>query len=198
MPTVRESPLHFSAPMRAIHWTTVGLIAAVLILAWTWPNGKARGDSLWLLLHESAGLVILALTVVRIAIRSSQDVPPESHMLTRFEAVTSRLTHVLLYVLMIGMPATGFLWATSTGKPVDVFGMFEIPPLLPPIDTLHAIARALHKFGQYAVYALVGLHAAGGLFHFIVRRDDVMGRMLPWAERFIRPRVSAEVRPAVR
>jgi cytochrome b561 len=90
------------------------------------------------------------------------------------------------------------LWATSRGKPVDAFGVFAIPPLLPASETLRGIAHAAHSLGQYAVYGLVGLHVAGALFHLAVRRDDVMPRMLPWAERFTRQSLPASARPAAR
>jgi cytochrome b561 len=191
-------PLRFSAGMIAIHWTTAILIVAVVVLAWTWPSGPARDSSFVLPLHETAGLTILVLTAVRIAIRAGRAMPPESAMLTRFEAAMSRITHLLLYAILIAMPASGFLWATSRGKPVDVVGLFTIPPLLPASAALHDAASLIHSAGQYAVYAIVGLHVAGALFHLAVRRDDVMPRMLPWVARFTRPLAPAAARPAAR
>jgi cytochrome b561 len=194
----KRPPLRFSAGMISIHWATAILILAALVLAWTWPSGPARASGIMLPMHEAAGLTILALTALRLILRAAQSVPPESSALTRFEAAASRLTHLLLYAILVAMPVSGFLWATSGGKPVDLLGLLAIPPLLPASVELHDVARLIHSVGQYAVYAVAGLHIAGALFHLAVRRDDVMPRMLPWAERFTRPLPPTAVRPAVR
>ena len=79
-----------------------------------------------------------------------------------------------------------------------MFGLFAIPPLFSASDLVHGIARTLHSGGQYAVYVVVGLHAAAALYHLVVRRDEVMGRMLPGAEAAIRPPQPAAARPAAR
>ena len=190
-------PLHYSVTIMTIHWLTVALMAIVVVLAWTWPHGPARDTSSQLFLHRSIGLAILALAVLRIVVRWHSAIPDEGAGLTPLEDVASRVTRWLLYAILLAMPVTGFLWATSRGASVDVFGLFAMPPLLPPSESLRSVVRAMHSLGQYAVYAVVGLHAAAALFHLIVRRDDVMARMLPGA-RLTRPPQPAAARPGAR
>ncbi len=40
-------------------------------------------------------------------------------------------------------------------------------------------AAAVHHWGQWIVYGLIGLHLAGVSFHLIVKRDGLLARMLP-------------------
>jgi len=192
-----KAPQHFSGAMIAIHWLTAVLIATVVVLAWVWPNGPARADSIQLWLHRSFGLTILALVALRLVLRATLPVPAETEAVSWLERAAAQLTHLLLYAIMLGMPITGFLWATSRGKPVDVFGLFSVPPLLPASETVHNLVRTVHSAGQYAVYVVVGLHVAAALFHLVVRRDGVMARMLPGAQ-LTRPLPPAAVRPAAR
>jgi len=41
------------------------------------------------------------------------------------------------------------------------------------------MAIAIHLVGQYPLYFFVALHVAGALFHGVVRRDEILERMLP-------------------
>jgi cytochrome b561 len=180
----------YPGAIQAIHWTTAGLIVCVVVFAWLWPDGPAKDGSALLLLHRSLGLTILALTVLRLGLRTTMPVPAEPDAASRLESLVARITHVTLYAILLIMPITGFLWTTSRGRPVSVFGLFDIPPLLPPSETLHSIVRAIHSAGQYAVYAVVGLHVAAALFHLVVRRDDVMARM--WPGMRVTPRLNGD------
>ncbi len=196
MPAI--GPLHrYSAAMMTIHWLTAAAIVAVVVLAWLFPEGKAVDSSALLLVHRSIGLAILALTVVRLVLRGTQAVPAEPDTASRLENLSARGVHFLLYVILIAMPVSGFMWTTSRGTQVDVFGLFTIPPLFPASEAVHSAARAIHSLGQYAVYVVVGLHAAAALYHLVVRRDDVMDRMLPGAQ-LTPPLPAAVVRPGVR
>ncbi len=199
MPTTNSPPNQpsYAVALMVIHWATALLIVAVVVLAWEFPSGPAKDGSIALLLHRSIGLTILALTAARLIVRASVPAPARTDAASWLEEITARGTHVLLYVILVTMPISGFLWTTSRDKPVSVFGLFDIPPLLPPSETLHSIARDFHSLGQYAVYAVVGLHVSAALFHLVVRRDDVMARMLPGA-RLSRQPERVEGRPAVR
>jgi len=200
MPALAPTPRRYPVAMMVIHWLTAASIATVVVLAWLFPGGKANDSSVLLLVHRSVGLTILALTVLRLVLRGTLPVPAEpdaASRLQKLENFAARIVHFLLYVILIAMPVSGFLWTTSRGTPVDVFGLFSIPPLLPASDAVHSVARAIHSTGQFAVYAVVALHVAAALFHLVVRRDGVMDRMLPGAQ-LTPPLPAAAARPGVR
>jgi cytochrome b561 len=166
---------------RALHWLVAALAVIVVSLGLASTaaarNTPAR-DGL-LLLHRSIGLTILALMLFRALWRGRHPPPLLPSALPRLEAVLARLSHLGLYLIFIAMPLAGYVNAAAAGHPVSLFGIVSIPPLLPVDERVSQVAIAVHLAGQYLVYLLVALHIAGALYHTIVRRDGVLGRMLP-------------------
>lgn len=186
------APQRFPAAMRAIHWATAAAMIAVVVLAWVIPEGPGNGGVL-LMLHKSIGLGILALTAVRLALRRLSRLPEDDAGQPWIEAAAARAVHVLLYGILIVLPVSGYLSVAARGKAVSVFGLFDIPALVPVSPALHNITWTVHETGQLAVYVVIGLHVAASLYHLVVRRDGVMARMWPAAGRFTLP---APARPA--
>ena len=65
----------------------------------------------------------------------------------------------------------------------DVFGLFSIPPLAAQNQAAAEGMLLLHKYLAYLTVAVVGAHVGGALFHYFIRKDSVLMRMLPWAGR---------------
>lgn len=166
---------------QALHWLVVvlAIIAVSLGLAAgsAPPNTAARTNSL--LVHRSVGLTILALMVFRALWRWRHPAPPLPLSVARLEAGLARLTHFGLYSIFIVMPLAGYLASAAAGHTGSFFGLFGIPQLVPTDERLSQWAIAAHLIGQYLLYLLVALHVAGAFYHAAIRRDDVLGRMLP-------------------
>jgi len=96
----------------------------------------------------------------------------------RWERLSATVVHLGLYAVMIGLPVTGFLAATSLPVPVPLFGLVEVPPLV--------TSSLLHEAGEEAHGILVGLavflvlfHVIGTVWHIAIRRDDIAAKMIP-------------------
>jgi cytochrome b561 len=166
---------------QAVHWLVAALAVTVIWLGWgiAWaPRNTPRRD-LFVLIHESVGLTILAAMVFRAWWRWRHPPPPLPPGLSRLETGLAGLTHFALYLLLIMMPLAGYSSAAGAGHGVSYFGIFSIPPLMPGNDRLSQVAIVIHLVGQYPLYIFVALHIAGALFHGFVRRDGVVERMLP-------------------
>jgi cytochrome b561 len=130
-------------------------------------------------LHDPAGTVVFALILVRLVWRSSHT-PPETPSGPVWERYAAKVSHVVLYVMMIAVPLAGIAATFARGKPID-FGLFQLSL---PFDATakQSIAGALKEvhgsLGQ-AILVLAFLHAAAALWHHYVREDDVLMRMLP-------------------
>jgi cytochrome b561 len=171
---------------RAVHWLVAALaviaVALGLVIAWA-PRNTPQRD-LVLLLHRSVGLTIFAAMVFRAGWRWRHPPPPLPSGLARLEVALARLTHFILYLILIVMPIAGYLNAAAAGHAVSLFGFLSIPPLLPEDDRLSQIAIAIHLVGQYPLYLFVTLHLAGALLHGAVKRDGIIERMLPVIGRY--------------
>lgn len=166
---------------RALHWAVAGLAVVVVSLGLAIP-GAARetvSREVLLTLHRSLGLSILALMLFRVAWRSTHRPPPLPRDLPKLVGLTAYLDQLLMYVLFLVMPLTGYVNAAAAGHSVSFFGIVSIPPLIPENDRLSQAADALHLAAQFLIYAAVAAHITGALMHRILTGHRVLERMLP-------------------
>lgn len=171
---------------RWFHWTTAILVLATIpigIAMTQYVEAKQLRD-LFFVLHESIGLSILVVTAARLAWRLLHGAPPPSRALSPFEILLSSSTHALLYIILIAMPITGYLLIVAGGHPLSYFGLFAVPRIIGKYRDLSRFAEDAHLTLQWVIYTLVTMHVAAALHHHLVRRNDVLSRMLPFAGRF--------------
>jgi cytochrome b561 len=131
--------------------------------------------------HKSLGVLILVLMVLRLINRFVSGAPAPEPSLEPLQRIVSSAVHGLLYVLLIAMPIVGYAANSAYGAPTPFFGLFNLPKLLADNEALAAQLFTLHRWAGFLVILLAGMHIAGALFHFVVRRDSVLQRMLPRA-----------------
>lgn len=139
-------------------------------------------------LHKSVGLTVLALSLLRLAWRLVNPIPPLPSSMSPQLKFVARLTHVLLYVLMIGIPLSGWAYVSASplGLPTMWFHAFQWPHI-PYLAELSRAQKksvdpqlfAVHSFLATSAIVLIPIHVAGALYHQFIRRDDVLKRMLP-------------------
>jgi cytochrome b561 len=166
---------------RRLHWVNAALALVTILLALCLldapRHGEARG---WfLMLHGSCGIAILALMLVWAGWRLRHRAPPLRPALRRGEVLLARTTQIAMFLLFISMPVTGYLSLAAAGRPVNLFGLAAIPPLIAESRCLVQATYALHLFGEFLIYGLVALHTGAALLHGFYRRDGVLERMLP-------------------
>lgn len=171
----------YTRTAQALHWVTAALMFAVLPIAWVMVNmpKSAQFCGLLFTLHKSVGLTIVVLVAIRIAWRAKHPVPPLDVGLARWEKLVANASHWMLYVVLVGMPISGYLLDSAGGYSISYFGLFSVP-LLPRSPALFSAATWVHvAVGQWLVYTLIFLHVAASIWHISVRRDGVLDRMLP-------------------
>jgi cytochrome b561 len=171
----------YSTVSMVFHWT----IAIAVIVNWRIAEaaehaaGPARGAIF--ADHKALGIAILVLTLGRIAWRLTHPMPALPRNYAPWETILARTTHVLFYVLLIGLPLGGWLANSMTGRDIDFFGLFTIPPL--PTGENKALGGAIfdaHAAGGTFLLALIALHVLGALKHTFIDRDGGIFRMLPF------------------
>ncbi|MDB5583014.1 MAG: cytochrome [Bradyrhizobium sp.] len=187
-----------SAPVRAtytkvaiaFHWLIALCIVAQLALGWRLhdiPSQPARFAAFQL--HKSIGLTILLLSVGRLASRLAHS-PPAHLPLPRWQRLVAELVHWGFYVVMIGLPLTGWI-IISTSKlsvPTMFWGVVRWPAL-PSLGSLAADDKAswnsyagdIHYVLALATVAMLAMHVAAVVKHQLVDRDDTFARMAPRA-----------------
>jgi cytochrome b561 len=107
----------------------------------------------------------------------------------KWEIAVSKLTHVAFYVLMIGLPLSGWALVSSAPPPYNFpimwFGLFAWPslPVLSEIENKKEVAEAFAEFHETLAWVtifLLALHIGAALKHHMIDKDDVLARMLPF------------------
>jgi len=178
---LRNSANGYGAIPQALHWLTVALVA----LAWALgefgdalPKGEARAAGLFA--HNSAGLAILAVLVVRLLWRiGDPPPPPEPTMFGVWFDRIGRLAHYVLYALLIAAPIAGIVLQFARGDALPLFGLTEIPSPWPADRAFARSVKEVHEVLANGLVILAGVHAAAALVHHWVFRDRTLVRMLP-------------------
>lgn len=170
----------YSPTARALHWLTVLALAFQLPIGVLMVNVKDF-PGFFYNAHKVFGLVILALVIVRLGYRLVHGAPADEPTLNAFEKFASHLVHWSLYGILLVVPFLGWL-GISTYDAREVFG-FSIPSIAAKDEAFAERVFHWHKLGAIALFFLAGMHVAGALMHYIVKKDGVLGRMLPAASR---------------
>ena len=128
--------------------------------------------------HFSLGLSVLGLVLIRILARLSGPSPVIAPALPRWQLRLAWLMHVALYLLMAGLPVAGWLILSGKGARIEWFGL-PLPAIMGPDEALAKQIKSLHETAGEIGYWLIGLHAAMGLVHHYLIRDNTLLRMLP-------------------
>lgn len=175
----------YALVQRLLHW----LIAILVLLALAFGgtigfygfNGLretfgAAGTDFIYTTHKTLGVLVLGFMVLRLLTWFTFGKPAYATPLPAPQRIASQIVHRLFYVLLIVMPVLGWLATASGGFPVHLFHI-ELPGLIGRDDELSKTLFLWHRYVGYALVALIVLHVAGAVYHWRIRRDEVMQRM---------------------
>ena len=189
--TPAASLTRYNAVAMTLHWGSAALLNTNNGLAWWFNTLHGPAALPPVQAHKAIGVTILSLSILRLGWRLVSPPPPLPAGVADWERLVSGAAFVLFYVVMIGMPLTGWAMVSSGPAlrvhPISVFGLFDWPAIA-PLSHLDPApqkqARELFEAGHGALaklaYALIVLHVAAALRHQFIRRDDVMARMVPF------------------
>ena len=89
-------------------------------------------------------------------------------------------SHLLLYVLLVAIPLTGWLMSSAKGFQTVWFGVLPLPDLLDKNKELGDTLALVHKSLNFSMAALVIAHVGAAVKHHVVDHDGILARMLPF------------------
>jgi cytochrome b561 len=181
---LRNTADSWGAPAKLLHWVMAALILAQIALGVMAASWRVSPTKLELFFwHKSTGMLILALVALRLLWRLANPTPALPSGMPAWERAAARLSHLLLYVLMIALPVTGWIVNSASNIPFRIFWLIPLPAIVAP-DKPTADGVALVHGGLAALLALVlAAHIGAALRHHFVKRNTVLIRMLPGTSR---------------
>lgn len=179
--TLRNTDRQWGAVSKLLHWVVVVLILGMAVVGLIMDDLPKTPRYFWVYTaHKSTGVTILALMLARLGWRLYAGAPRPVDGTPTWQHRIAVLTHVLLYALVIAMPLSGWLYDSASGlRPFRWFGLFEMPKLVAPSESLGSLARDAHEWLFWGIVGLVGVHAGAALYHHLFLRDVTLLRMLP-------------------
>ncbi len=166
---------HYGAIAVAIHWASALLIIGLLASGMRADDTADLADKAEILkIHAPLGISILALTLLRIVWWLTVDKKPEPvSRMPDWQGKVSRATHILLFVVILGMTASGIGMMILSGAREILFA--GAPGPLP--DFWNYPPRLPHAIGAKVMMFLVALHAGAAFYHQFFLKDGLLRRM---------------------
>ncbi len=178
---LRNTDTVFGRVSRYAHWI-IGLLILILLpmgllVSLLGPDHPDR--AVYLGTHQMLGLTVLLLVVFRVLWLIQSPAPPMRADLNPSQRNLAKVTHVGLYVLMLGFPVTGVLLTAWSGEALDVFG-WSPASLVTPDAQLAGVAATLHNLVLPAAFYIAIFAHLGAVtkHHFAERRLLEVRRML--------------------
>ncbi len=196
---VMNQPTRYGGLSQLLHWTTVLLVTAMIVIGKTGLVDAEHPGSAGFMWHGSLGVLVLALVALRLLWSLVSPAPRLPATMTRAGRIAARTMHVSLYALLIALPLSGWIAASSEGSHVNFFNIATLPlwqraapasagPVIAPRaraapeeadEQGEGFSKELHELLADALLVLVGLHVLAALKHQFVDHDGLIVRMLP-------------------
>ena len=180
---LRNTPQRWGTVAQIFHWVSAALVFYLLGHGWWMTHFAARETRLAeYATHASVGYFVLALILVRMTWRSTGAVPPHPVAAPAWERRMAMGSHMALYGLLIVESYLGWMLSGTLREPLDrtLGGLVRVPQIMRPGNrNLHEVFEAAHELVAWMLAAVVVLHIGATIYHWKVRRDNVLRRMLP-------------------
>ena len=177
---LRNTRQRWGAVAMAFHWIMALIILAMIPLGIVAVNWRLSPTKLELFFwHKSFGITILALVVLRLLWRYANPTPALPQDTPRVERFLAGLSHALLYALMIVIPLSGWVINSAANFPFKVFGIARLPEIVEPDKATQELASDVHLGLVITLVVILAVHIAAALRHHMVKRNDVLSKMVP-------------------
>ena len=164
---------------RSLHWLMAVLIILQAAVGWVGAEMERSPLKIDVLsAHKSLGISLLLLVLVRLLWRRTHTTPPAPEGSKPWETWAARVSHSALYLLMLAVPLSGWLVASTVIVPWKLWWVIPWPAIAAPDQQLHEIAEELHENLVWWLVAVLAIHVAAALWHHFGKRDRVLLRML--------------------
>lgn len=170
----------YGSVSRMLHWTTsllfIFMIPTGIFLSMVPSEHWIRTG--YVVVHKTIGIIILALVIARILWNRRSKRPELDASLKPLDRKLAHKAHILLYVLLLAVPVTGYFMTSFHGYP-SYFFMIKTPSLVPE-NGIYQVWGLFHKYLlQYLIYIVLGAHILGVLkHHFIDKHKSAIKRMV--------------------
>jgi cytochrome b561 len=171
---------HYTSVAKSLHWLMALMIFGLLALGFYMSDLPLSPEKLQLYSwHKWAGITVFVLVWLRLVWRITHRPPALPDSMSPLMQLGAHAGHLLLYVLMIAIPLSGWLMSSAKGVQTVWFGVLPLPDLLAKDKALGQLLAQMHEALSMGLLLLIAGHAVAAFFHHFFHKDDTLRRMLP-------------------
>lgn len=175
-----NTPERYGVTSAAFHWLSAIIVYGMFALG-LWMVTLSYYDGWYHKapeLHKSIGILLMMGLVIRVLWRVISPPPGPLQSYSPMTRLGAKAGHLALYLLLFAIGISGYLISTADGKPISVFGWFDVPATLADAGAQADFAGALHFWLAWSVVVLSVMHGFMALKHHFIDKDDTLKRML--------------------
>lgn len=153
---------------RLLHWTSVSLLVAVVILASQFEDLVAGPDkSASIILHSSMGFIFFGFMLTRVAWRNTNHNPIKSYTMKKWQKLIAISLHRSIYIILITQCVLGIAILITGGEQMHFFSLLEFGPIMGESSFLNRFTLNVHHFISILIYPLFAVHISAAIYHQI-------------------------------
>ena len=170
----------FGVTAKWLHWLVAFLMLTLLSAAWSFAFTAPEERAGAIPVHVSIGLIVVLLTLLRLAWRKAAPPPAVPSTTPRWMIGGAAIGHFFLCALILVQGVLGIWMAALSPVDIRVFNMFNLSELAPASAGSVAALRQIHFAVAALLTATIAWHVAAAFWHHFKLCDDVLIRMLPF------------------
>ncbi|HVY41926.1 MAG TPA: cytochrome b [Hyphomicrobiaceae bacterium] len=180
----QHAPVEIYSPTaRRFHWWTV-LLVVIQVPLGLYMAYRGNVLDLWndttnnlYSTHKLIGIIIFFMVLARLLYRLTHGAPADEPTITWWQRIASHLNHWSLYVLLLVIPIVGYV-GISQYPALSIFGM-SLPGVVAENSDAASTTFLVHFWLAMLLVLMAAVHFLAAMFHYFVRQDGVLSRMLP-------------------
>jgi len=171
---MKDTKQHYGTVSKFFHWTMafgfLWMMSTVLLKV---IADETDVQKFFWSTHKAVGFLLLLMIALRTAwmFITLKDRPASV-------SLASKLGHIALYLLMMAVPAVGFMRQFGSGKPFNVFGINILEASTTKHQWMIDLGSNLHGVLGWCLFVLAAGHIIMALVHYFGNHKDVIKRMI--------------------
>ncbi len=175
---IKNTQTSYGSVAKFFHWTIFTLVVFMLFLGFFMDDIEKPLRGTVINIHKLIGITILCLMILRLLWALSNPKPVLPLGTPTWQHAAERITHFSLYAVLIAMPLSGWIGSVAAGY-VPHFFSWSLTLPISQSKSLDEFSFTTHTVLAYTIIALVSLHVLAALYHHIIKKDDILLRMMP-------------------
>ena len=175
-PRWENTPQGYGLVAIALHWVIAIMVLGLFSLGlWMTDLTYYHAGYKWAPeMHKGFGSLLFVLMVLRLTWRMANVSPQLERSIPPWQRRLAEWNHRTLYGLLFILMLSGYLISTADGRPLDVFGVIQVPATISTLPKQEDVAGLWHQYLAWILMGFILVHTLAALKHHFINRDRTL------------------------